>query len=128
VSTQLAPYQLAAGSGAGLTALNASALTTGTLPAARIAAASLPWTTLTGKPTTVAGYGITDAVTTAQLSPYQLSTGSGAGLTALNASALTSGTLPAARIAAASLPQPPCRGLPSRENPRPLPVTESPTG
>jgi hypothetical protein len=100
VSTQLAPYQLAAGSGAGLTALNASALTTGTLPAARIAAASLPWTTLTGKPTTVAGYGITDAVATAQLTnyattaqlitqlaPYQLATGSGAGLTELNASA-----------------------------------------
>jgi hypothetical protein len=81
VSTQLAPYQLAAGSGAGLNALNASALTTGTLPAARIAAASVTndklttnplaranhtgtqaWSTLTATPTTIAGYGINDAV------------------------------------------------------------------
>jgi hypothetical protein len=79
--TQLAPYQLATGSGAGLTELNASALTTGTLPAARIAAGSLPlaslandplaranhtgtqaWTTISGKPTTLAGYGINNAV------------------------------------------------------------------
>jgi hypothetical protein len=94
VATQLSAYQSATGSGAGLTALNASALTTGTLPSARIAAASLPWTTLKGKPTTVAGYGITDAMST---------TGSGAGLTALNATQLTSGTLPIARIAAASV-------------------------
>ena len=81
VTTQLAPYQLSSGSGASLTTLNASALTTGTLPVARIAAASLPlatldtdplaranhtgaqaWSTLTATPTTLAGYGITDAV------------------------------------------------------------------
>ena len=158
VTTQLVPYQLANGSGAGLTALDASQLTTGTLPAARIANASLPlaalasnplaranhtgtqaWSTLTAKPTTVSGYGITDAVTktavgdvsvtgtltvggqsvvtanqlgsysttaqvTAQLVPYQLANGSGAGLTALDASQLTTGTLPPARVANASLP------------------------
>jgi hypothetical protein len=114
VTTQLVPYQLSTGSGANLTALNASQLTTGTLPIARIAAASVTndklttnplaranhtgtqdWTTtISGKPTTLAGYGITNGLTT---------TGSGTGLTALNASQLTTGTLPVARIAAASV-------------------------
>ena len=123
VTTQLGPYQLATGSGSGLTKLNATQLTTGTLPAARIANASLPlavlavdplaranhtgtqaWTTLTATPTTVAGYGITDALT---------ATGSGANLTALNATQITTGTLPAARIAAGSLPWTTLTGRPT---------------
>jgi hypothetical protein len=113
VTTQLAPYQLSTGSGAGLTALNATQITTGTMPIARIAAASVTndklttnplaranhtgtqaWSTLTATPKTLAGYGITDALT---------ATGSGASLTALNATQITTGTLPIARIAAASV-------------------------
>ena len=107
VTTQLGNYQLANGSGAGLTALNADQLTTGSLPPARVAVGSLPlsalatdpvaranhtgtqpWSTLTATPTTVSGYGITDALTASS---------------ALNADRLSAGTLPIARIAALSV-------------------------
>ena len=58
--------------------------------------------------TVVTSNQLTSYVTTAQVTtavaPYQLSAGSGASLTTLNASALTDGTLSADRIATASLP------------------------
>ena len=134
-------------------ALNADLLTAGTLPIARIAAASVTndklatnplaranhtgtqaWITLTGTPTTVSGYGITDAVTrnasgnvgignTAPTEKLDVTgnakvsgtltvagqtvlttNGSGTNLTALDASKITIGNLPAARIAAGTLP------------------------
>lgn len=165
--------QSSTGSGAGLTNLNASQLTTGTVPVARLPDAitqlgatieldgaettgNLAWgrvdktgsslgdlvtrsfADLQSKPTTLAGYGITDAVTkdglgnvtitggvtvsgqltaggnavvtvdqlsgyatTGDLAGLQSSTGSGAGLTNLNASELASGTVPGARLSAA---------------------------
>lgn len=88
-TTQLSSYQLSTGSGAGLTALNASAISTGTIPSARLPSIPLNTDATTGnlawsrvdktnasladlparnfndlenKPTTLVGYGITDAL------------------------------------------------------------------
>ncbi len=77
-ANQLAPYQLSTGSGAGLTQLNAGALATGVVDVARLPATvtrlgasielpsettgNLDWTRVASRPTTLGGYGITNAV------------------------------------------------------------------
>jgi hypothetical protein len=89
-------------SGAGLTSLNASVLSTGTVPDARFPA-TLP---------AVSGTNLTNLNATALTSgtlpdarfPATLPATSGANLTSLNASALASGTAPVARLAATGTP------------------------
>jgi hypothetical protein len=56
------------GNGSSITNLNASNLASGTVPTARLSGSyniditgSAPWSNITGKPTTLSGYGITDA-------------------------------------------------------------------
>ena len=73
------------GVGTSLTALNATQLTTGTIPDARISGSYTGLTNLTGSGTFTAGS----------------FSGSGASLTALNATQLTTGTVPDARISGA---------------------------
>jgi hypothetical protein len=89
-------------SGASLTALNASVLSSGTVPDARFPA-TLP---------TSSGTNLTNLNATALSSgtipdarfPATLPAASGANLTSLNASALSSGTAPVARLAATGTP------------------------
>jgi hypothetical protein len=77
---QLSSYQTTTGSGAGLTSLNASALSSGTVPVGALPSTvtqlgakvdldnndeiqgDLAWGRVSGKPTTVSGYGITDSI------------------------------------------------------------------
>lgn len=72
---------------------------------------SVSWSQLTGQPTTIAGYGITDGVTLTGSQTLTNKTfvapvlgtpasGNGSNLTALNATQLTSGSVPAARMPA----------------------------
>ncbi len=105
------------GSGASLTALNASAITSGTVPAANLGSGSSittkflrgdnTWQTISGGGDLLAANNLSDlasastarsnlglVIGTNVLAPN----GSGASLTALNASAITSGTVPAANL------------------------------
>ncbi len=98
------------GNGSGLTSLNASALTAGTVPAALIPdfdASKITSGTLTAPriPLLDASKVSTGMFTAAQIPDLDASkitsgtfTGNGSGLTSLNASALTTGTVPVARI------------------------------
>jgi len=83
------------GNGAGLTSLNASQLTSGTVPDARLSA---NLARLNASQTFSGGNTFSGANTFNH--PASSFTGNGSGLTALNASQLASGTVPDARLAA----------------------------
>lgn len=81
------------GAGGGLTALNASNLSTGTVPDARISGAYTGLTNITASGTVAAAN-----VTASSAMTAATFNGSGSGLTGLNASNLSSGTVADARI------------------------------
>jgi hypothetical protein len=101
------------GNGSGLTALNASNLSTGTVPSARLTGSysiSVTSATTAGTVTTAAqpnitsvgtltSLGVSGNITAANITANTgVITGNGSGLTALNASNLSTGTVPSARL------------------------------
>jgi hypothetical protein len=96
------PATLPAASGANLTALNATQLTSGTIPDARFPA-TLPAASGTNL-TALNATQLTSGTIPDARFPATLPAASGANLTALNATQLTSGTVPIGRIGATGTP------------------------
>jgi hypothetical protein len=96
------PATLPAASGANLTALNATQLTSGTVPDARFPA-TLPATSGVNL-TALNATQLTSGTIPDARFPATLPAASGANLTALNATQLTSGTVPIGRIGATGTP------------------------